>query len=71
MNIDQLTKKLESKGYHKEIPNNKNPDAQACADAKCPKCNHQGLNLVVFTHEGVGSYRAFALCPECGNAEEF
>jgi hypothetical protein len=44
-------------------------DADVCADSSCSECGHRGLEY----HPRVkpGSYRAFAVCPKCGNEEEF
>jgi hypothetical protein len=57
-------------------------DAQVCADSRCSACGHAGLSYEPFVNveptERSGltgrprySYRAFAICPACGLAEEF
>jgi hypothetical protein len=44
-------------------------DAEVAAAQKCGNCGHQGLDYRPFTKPG--SYRAFAVCPRCDEAEEF
>ena len=44
-------------------------DAPGLADAACRRCSHEGLDYRGFTRPG--SYRAFAVCPDCGSAQEF
>ena len=47
-------------------------DSQVCAESKCEKCGHQGMNCRPFIKDNpIKSYRAFAECPECGEAFEF
>lgn len=51
-------------------------DAGVCAHQACRRCGRPGLDYRPFVHprerrRGVGGYRALAVCPECGHAEEF
>jgi len=46
-------------------------DAQVCAESTCGKCGHKGLKVEPFINLEHKSYRAFSVCPECGEAEEF
>ena len=47
-------------------------DAQQCRLMTCHYCKRYGLDYVPFTRRGIlgYSYRAFAVCGECGHAEE-
>lgn len=44
-------------------------DQEACRQATCPCCGQQGLEYHPFHKPG--SYRAFAVCPKCGDTQEF
>jgi hypothetical protein len=44
-------------------------DAQMAAEAICTRCRHRGL--AYFPFRSAQSYRAFAVCPACDQAEEF
>ena len=44
-------------------------DREICAEAHCAACGRQGLEYRPFTRPG--SYRAFAVCPVCGDTQEF
>lgn len=44
-------------------------DKKVCAESKCGECGHGRLNYEGI-HKG-GSYKAFSLCPECGDVQEF
>ena len=44
-------------------------DARVASEQICENCGHKGLDYRPFTKPG--SYRAFAVCPECDEAEEF
>lgn len=44
-------------------------DGPGLAHATCERCGHEGLTYRGFTRPG--SYRAFAVCPACGGAQEF
>lgn len=46
-------------------------DREVCEESECPKCGHKGLIVKPFINRERKSYRAFAECPECGEAEEF
>lgn len=46
-------------------------DVQVCAESTCEHCGHKGLECKPFINIEHKSYRAFAVCPECGEAEEF
>lgn len=46
-------------------------DAQVCVESKCESCEHQGMEYHPFIRDEPYSYRAFAVCPECGEAFEF
>lgn len=37
-----------------------------CESSECEECGHLGMEYRPFTHEAYGTYRAFAVCPECG-----
>ncbi len=57
-------------GYKEQGPGGKREDIDAdiCHRAKC-KCGHTGLEYRPFWMPGE-SYRAFAVCPKCGEARE-
>ena len=44
-------------------------DRDVCREARCCQCGHEGLDYRPFTRPG--SYRAFAVCPNCQTAQEF
>jgi hypothetical protein len=46
-------------------------DGLIVQNATCPQCKHQGLEFVPYTRAFPKSYRAFAVCPECGYTFEF
>lgn len=46
-------------------------DAEACAESKCDNCGHQGMEYHPFVRDEPRSYRAFMVCPECGEVFEF
>ena len=46
-------------------------DIGVCEESTCTQCGHKGLECVPFINREHKSYRAFAICPICGNAEEF
>lgn len=63
-------------GLTMEEPRTKEPsfesqrlDAQAVKDCECSACGHKGLRYR--WEPGIEHYHAFAVCPECGNEEEF
>lgn len=57
-------------GFHPGAPSPEAAaiDARVCAEGKCNKCGHVGLEYRPYTGNG---YRAFAVCPVCHHAEEF
>lgn len=46
-------------------------DSQVCLESKCSKCGHSGMEYHPYSKPEVYSYRAFAVCPDCGDWEEF
>ena len=44
-------------------------DMEVAHEATCSYCGHQGCGYRGYHRPG--AYRAFAVCPECGHAEEF
>ena len=44
-------------------------DMEIANEATCSYCGHQGCGYRGYHRPGI--YRAFAVCPECGHAEEF
>lgn len=44
-------------------------DREACQEAICGNCGHQGLNYQPASRDG--SYVALAYCPTCDHCEEF
>ena len=55
-------------------------DLAVAADSDCPHCGHHGLTYVAYhiarralpvADEATRSYRAFAVCPQCGLGDEF
>ena len=46
-------------------------DAQICLESKCEECGHQGLEYHPFVRDEPRLYRAFAVCPACGEVFEF
>ena len=44
-------------------------DGSVCAESTCGNCKTKGLEYHPYMKKG--SYRAFAVCGNCGNAEEF
>lgn len=49
-------------------------DAAAAAGCTCTVCRHGGLEYRGYVRQALGtqrrSYRAFAVCPECGHTDE-
>lgn len=84
MNPQELRGQMEEEGY---TPGGEPTglgagiDALVCADSTCSACGHQGREYHPFmkrlggrsryTGRDLISYRAFAVCPECGHTEEF
>ncbi|GAJ15936.1 unnamed protein product [marine sediment metagenome] len=46
-------------------------DGSICSESKCDNCGHQGMDYKPFLRDNPHSYRAFAVCPECGEGFEF
>ena len=44
-------------------------DREACEESNCPCCGRHGLEFHPFHKPG--SYRGFAVCPQCGDTQEF
>jgi hypothetical protein len=67
----QLVTLLLAGGYQERPPDvvAAELDGGVVAEAACDACGHVGLAYRPFTLES--SYRAFAVCPVCGTAEEF
>ena len=57
--------------YKPQPPNHRaaDIDREVCANSRCRKCGHHGLNYEPWSRPG--SYIAFAVCPNCGHQEEF
>ena len=62
---------IEDQGYSYGAPSYEAEkfDERVANEAKCDKCGYNGLRYHPFSKPG--SYRAFTLCPECGNIDEF
>ena len=67
----QLVTLLLAGGYQERPPDvvAAELDGGAMAEAACMGCGHFGMHYRPFTLKS--SYRAFAVCPACGAAEEF
>jgi hypothetical protein len=47
-------------------------DIQIAATSECHRCGYYGLGHAGFVAaDGSHSWRGFAICPQCGQAEEF
>lgn len=66
-----LEKEMIEAGYKQQGPGGEREDIDAgiCQKAKCQKCGHKGLDYRPLWKAGE-SYRAFAVCPKCGEARE-
>ena len=42
-----------------------------CVTSSCASCGHKGMEFHPFVNKELHSYRAFAVCPVCGEAFEF
>ena len=67
---------LYQKGYRKGRPcvgsiDGASIDAEICADSKCSKCGHDGMEYHPYIKNEPYSYRAFAVCPNCQDTFEF
>ena len=68
---NQLFDELHDAGYERGAPQPEadNIDRGVCALSACEECGRLGLVYCPFNK--LGSYRAFACCPDCGYTEEF
>jgi hypothetical protein len=47
-------------------------DRETCADGTCDRCGHAGMACHPYHRPGVRrAYRAYAVCPGCGDWSEF
>jgi len=79
--LDELRAAGELDGYREGLPmpgplalvNGPAVDDEVCRDARCRGCGRTGLECRFFVpqEEGLSGYRSFAVCPDCGTAEEF
>lgn len=70
MTLQQLFDGGELMGYEMGYPGEAAEiDGPICNEAACDSCGHVGL--VYHPYKTKTSYRAFAVCPECGEAMEF
>jgi len=63
-------------GYRQGAPSgglvdSRSIDWEVCSESKCENCGHQGMEYHPFVRDEPPSYRAFAVCPKCGEAYEF
>ena len=70
----ELRAELLREGYLPVAPSSGDPeldqiDPDVSRQARCPGCGGYGLEYRPFSKHG--SYRAFAVCPACGEAQEF
>jgi len=66
MNIDLLWQ-----DYRPQAPSHEvyGIDAEVAAGCMCKRCKHKGLRYQPYNKPG--SYIAMAICPKCGQEEEF
>lgn len=71
MTIGEIYQSGELSGYQPGQPEGpmSDVDQEICQDATCENCGHQGCEF--YPYSKPGSYRAFAVCPDCGEAMEF
>ena len=69
--LGQVVTLLLAGGYQEHAPDvvAAELDGGVVAEAACEECGHVGLAYRPFTLKS--SYRAFAVCPVCGAADEF
>ena len=67
MKYEEVEQEMQYEGY--EFGGLNQIDIQVCAESNCEECGHKGLKYAGFKKDG--SYRAFAVCPECDEASEF
>ena len=73
--MNDLEKRMAEEGYVPGIPGSMETydhaiEAEFCATGICENCGHRGLEYMPFVDHTSQDFRAFGLCPECGNAEE-
>lgn len=79
MTAQQIHARLIADGYRQGPPprsagalvDGAGVDLAVAADSDCPHCGHHGLTYVAYHIAQPRSYRAFALCPQCGLGDEF
>ena len=74
--IEEVFEELELMGYRMGTPRwglicGSAIDAEICENTRCENCGHQGLRFHPFVKDETKSYRAFAVCPACGEGFEF
>jgi len=70
------TQELKDEGYRVGVPywgliDGASIDRNICAESKCDNCGHQGMGYESYIRDEPRSYRAFAVCPQCGAKNEF
>lgn len=67
----ELFNELMEEGYKNQAPSNEvaDMDTEVCKESECSSCEHIGLKYKAFTKGE--KYRAFSVCPNCGESEEF
>lgn len=70
------TEEFYEQGYHAGFPtwgliDGSSIDIQICAESTCSQCGNKGMECKGFIKPETKSYRAFAVCPNCGHVEEF
>lgn len=67
MKFEEIENQMLSEGYE---PGGYNQiDIDVCHASTCEECGRKGLKYAGFKKDG--SYRAFAICPQCDEAFEF
>ena len=46
-------------------------DGEICTEAACEVCRYKGIEYHPYIRDNPQSYRAFAVCPQCGASFEF
>lgn len=73
--FNDLLLELNEQGYKNSPPPEDplgmcNVDVDVCHQVTCHRCGHKGMDYHPMLMPGV-SYRAFAVCPGCGEVMEF
>lgn len=76
MTMEQIIADGELAGYRPGYPEGMAAriDSDVCKESMCDNCGHKGLNCrgyILGINPRVKSYRAFTVCPNCKEAEEF